>query len=156
GDRSKLYAINGRTTADMLWLAGKLKGAEARGEMSEFALDPNVERIRQQLLANQRDIPEQVEGLFGRIVDELAGKSALMFMPWHRYYEFAIWLRDNQKTLRLNPDSFLFSGGGSKWTKDLPEGWRETVREHIPFELGEGYGMSELPGSSSRKCRQNN
>jgi len=44
GDEKMVIALNGTVNADMLWLAGKLRGAEARGELGQLELTPALER----------------------------------------------------------------------------------------------------------------
>jgi hypothetical protein len=143
---------NQRLTADDLWLAGKLRRAEALGE--EIQLSEAEELRREQLAAQAAEFTraQMLDSFIERAVIAQRGRTIGLMSPWIEVIQLAQACKDRGIEPPYNPDSVIMSGGGSKGFT-FPDGWRELVDEMFPsMTVVECYGMSEN-SAQARKCR---
>ena len=151
GDASKIVTTNpGRFSADAASVSGRLRVAEARGQLGSLKLSPALLARRDAFLADQQDIERQMDVFFERCA-AYRGHAVCVMTHVPRLHAVAVaGLRRGYENL-FSPQSFIQAGGGLKG-ETLPGDWRETIaRVFGAAPLSDGYGMSEVV-ASSRAC----
>lgn len=143
---------NGHWDVDMLWLSGKLRAAEAKGELGALKLTPAMERIRARLLSQQVAADACVDRFIETLMVEQRGKRIFLFAPFDRMIPLAQECKKRGLKADFAPDSYVLGGGrsGSKGVA-FPDGWLELCQEIFPFPIQEVYGMTESTGTA-RRC----
>jgi hypothetical protein len=130
--------------AGELWLAGKLRRAEARGE--KVVLTPREEKLVERMKAAAKNNKALWDSFIDRAVLQQRGKRVLFFGYWTQNYQIAKECSDRGIKIEWAPDSIVFTGGGTKGFT-FPEGWMDVINSTFPFtypnQFREGYGMSE-------------
>ena len=144
-DQDHIITINpGYFSADLASLGGRLKAAEARGELGSIQLSSKLAEKREAFLKDQRESPDRMEAfldrlcaLEGRCVWFVGGTAPAL-----------IGLANAAQKRGMNnmfrEDSYASGGGGGKGIV-LPDGWTDMVRDVLGVSrLQPGYGMTEL------------
>jgi len=152
GDESKIVTLHpGRMSADMLSVGGRLKTAEAKGELGRLQLPPHLLARREAFLAEQRGAAERVRDFIFDLAARMRGARIAMMSHQGQIYDFAVagLARGIEKAFAA--DSFIMMGGGSKG-RVFPPDWQDTVRRFFQVEdLRMGYGMTECM-NATREC----
>lgn len=154
GDASMIVPINpGRASADALSLGGRIRAAEARGELDRVGLAKSLLARRDAFLAEQAAAETHFERFLDVIGERLRGSRVSMMGHIPQLHRLAVaGLKRGYQGL-FAPGSFVAGGGGLKGVA-LPEDWRETIARFLgPIRPTPGYGMSELIGVV-RPCPQ--
>ena len=155
GEERFIAAFPGRMSADVLYLAARLKAAEARGKEDDVEISPGLrERVRK-FQKFQAEMPDYIENFFERCVTEFKGKHVWLAGTWNILHSLA--RRGLAKKIEgvFHPDSILLTGGGAKGMVQ-PAGWQEDIRRFFGVtEVHEAYGMAELMGPNF-KCDHGN
>lgn len=131
-------------SADVASLGGRLKAAEARGEMGQLSISPGLAARREEFAARERTREADMDIFFNEAANRFAGQDVFMFAVWPILFEWAEeGLKRGMKGL-FGPNSVLTTGGGSKG-RVLPPDYKQTIFEFLGFEQHfENFGMSEL------------
>jgi hypothetical protein len=152
GDEAKIITLHaGRMSADMLSLGGRLRTADAKGELGRLQLSPRLLARREAFLAEQRGAAERVRDFILELVSRMRGARIAMMSHQGQIYDLAVagLQRGIEKAFAAN--SFIMMGGGSKG-REFPPDWQDTVRRFFQAEdLRMGYGMTECM-SATRAC----
>lgn len=144
GSSDRFHAMNDLDmSADVMWLAGRLRNAAARGELHTIELTPQMQARRAQFEGMQA--MQQGMGVFlERTIQQLRGKRIWMQGTQAGHYAMAKAGLDRGQRGVFAPDSVIISGGGAKGTV-LPDDWEAAVCEFagIPRVL-QAYSMSEM------------
>jgi hypothetical protein len=145
-------AIPGRFSSDMLYLAGRLRAARAKGEVVRDVNPSLLERMRNHEL-QQKHLPEQIQEFLLEMSKTLKGKRVFILATWNVLYQAAEQALAAGQRQVFAPDSVVLSGGGAKGMTP-PEDWQEKVLEFLGVpEIGMSYGMSEVAGAC-RACEK--
>jgi hypothetical protein len=131
-------------SADLISLSGRVRIAQAKGEVSRLKL---TEDQRRGLLAHieyQNARPQQMADFFIAMAEKFAGQRVLLFAQTNFLYPAA--RQGLEKGIRhaFKPDSIGCSGGGSKDVV-LPPDWRAVATEFSGIaRWNSSYAMSEL------------
>lgn len=144
-------AYPGRMSSDVLYLAGRLRAAAAKGESEKLILSPTLLKRKAEFEALQKSMPEMMETFMQEVIDTLEGKRVLIQATWNIHLGFADKGLARGLTNFFAPDSCLLSGGGGKGMV-MPDDWHERVLKFagVP-ELVSVYGMTEAP-AGHRMC----
>jgi hypothetical protein len=156
GDISKTLTLNpGRFSADVASIGGRLRAAEAKGELGRIQLSPKLVARREEFLKEQEDAPRRMDQFLDELHGRFAGQCVSIMGHVPQLYEVASAGLKRGMERVFRPDSFVQAGGGLKG-RTLPADWQETVRRffNVP-QLSEGYGMTEVVASLSRACPGN-
>jgi hypothetical protein len=157
GDAGRTLTLHPtRFSADVASMGGRLRAAEAKGELGRIQLSPKLAARREAFLKEQEDAPRRMDQFLDELHDRFAGQCVSIMGHVPGLHEVAsAGLRRGMEGV-FRPDSFVMAGGGPKG-KTLPADWQETVRRffNVP-KLSEGYGMTELVASMSRACAGGN
>jgi hypothetical protein len=146
GDQSRMHSL-GRMhwDADMLWLSGKLRAAESRGETAQFELTPALTRIRDSIVEAQRLAADNT----GQFLDELLiaqkNKGVILFGPLPSLIDLAGECQRRGLEPDFSSGCFIVTGGGRKG-QVFPDGWEALLHGVFPPPFQEVYGMTEMTG----------
>jgi hypothetical protein len=154
GDEGKIYALNpGRLSADAVSLAGRIRAAEAKGELGRLQIAPKLAARRETFLKEQAEGPARVTAFLSRLKSQLGGRSVTVFGSLPQQYDLAVEAIKQGVEGIFAPVSYVAAGGGNKG-RDLPDDWDSTVRRAFGVpRLSDGYGMSEVV-VGTRACSQ--
>lgn len=155
GDESKVITTHpGRFSADAASISGRLRVAEAAGELGRMKISPTLMARRDQFLADQ----ENSEAHFAAFLDRIKayrGRPVMIMASLPQIFNVAKRGLEQGMRNMFDAGSFIQIGGGLKG-QTLPDDWRDTVREFLgDAPLSEGYGMTEIVGST-RACPAGN
>jgi hypothetical protein len=148
GDAARLHTLGrGHWDADMLWLSGRIRAAEARGETASSELTPALERVRDRVKLVQEQAHADIDRFLEELVVEFRDRRIVLFAPTGAMIELARLCRERGFEPRLGEGSFIITGGGSG-SKGVafPDGWEELLHGVFPPPYQELYGMTECTG----------
>lgn len=153
GDDTKIIAShNGRFSADMLSLGGRLEYAQSRGELGKLQLSPALLARREAFLKEQAEQPAQLQAFFELLNQRFRGQRIILSGVVPPVVDTAVagLARGIEKIFA--PDSLLFLAGGPKGRK-LPPDYPALVEKFtgVPYPRT-GYGMSESASGITRMC----
>jgi hypothetical protein len=145
GNEAMLLAMDpGRLSADVLSLAGRLAGADSRGELGRSNISPGVLNRLDQFVAAQKSAPARRAEFFASLFERLQGQRVMMSGNWTMYFDMLEAGRQLGINRVFSPDSHFVCAGGTKG-KVLPAGYRESITSFLGVrDLKESYGMSEM------------
>lgn len=152
------------TTADtdMMYLAARLRSAQARGD-SRVDVPQSLLDRRSEIEAMERDRPARAAAWGEMLVSKLRGERVFLFSPAPLIYDVALAALAEGKTCSFAPNSSVQAGmtpsptgrpaGGKGFV--LPDGWEDVITSFLnwPGEYGYFYAFSEQTGVSVR-CDQ--
>jgi hypothetical protein len=136
-----------RPSADLLWLAARLRFAAARGDSARVEVPAALLARRGELEQTQASEPAAVQAWIDSIAG-LQGQNVLWQIPPAEIHRIASARLEKGERWSFTPESRVMCQGGSKGHA-LPPDWLDTARSFI--EVGrvvQTYGMAELTGLS--------
>jgi hypothetical protein len=147
GDFSRIHSLGrGHWDADMLWLWGRIRAAEAKGESLDAKLTPNLERVRDAVRQSQALAAENSEQFLRELVEVHRGGRVILFGPTGMLIQLAAKCKERGLEPNLDVESFIVTGGGTKG-HDFPDGWESLLHSVFPLPHQEIYGMTESTGT---------
>lgn len=145
GDPAKEHFLYpGHQSSDLMFLAGRLRAAQALGEVQRLNLSPNLMARRAEFEELARKQPGDVERFFRDVVDQLKGERVYAFGTWNVLYNLAEAGLRNGVSGVLAAESIVSTGGGAKG-QVVPPDWREQIAEFFGVpRLVQNYGMTEV------------
>jgi hypothetical protein len=143
----QLYTLtNGELSADLVSLSGRIRVAQAKGEVSRLQLSETLRAAMRRYLEELERRPAETAEFFRRIVDELQGQRVFVSATSNILYEAAVAGLERGMRNVFAPDSIGMSGGGGKGIV-LPDNWLDVLREFTGIQNWTmTYGMSEMVG----------
>jgi len=145
GDESYLHtAFSGAISTDLMWLAGRLRAAQAKGDMSKVDAPASLLARLDELKSMQMNMPEQQAAFVKRMASELKGQRVIAMGTTPMFYEVAQrGLEEGLKNVFAS-DSIVIGGGGAKGV-ELPDNVNDIILEFTgASRLGSSYGMTEI------------
>lgn len=140
----QLYTLDDEVSADLVSLSGRIRIAQAKGELSKLTLSQSQRAAMVKYLADLEKRPADAASFFERIVHELRGKRVLAAGFSHLLYEAARTGLERGMRNIFAPGSLGMTAGGNK-EGALPANWLDVVREFSGIhKWGMNYGMSEM------------
>ena len=145
GDESRFHALySEEVSADLMFLASKLRRAASRGELDRVQIDPKLLARKGEFEAMEARRPAEMAAFFELCTKQLAGKRVFMTGAYHLMYELAQEGLERGVKNVFAKDSAILTGGGLKGFV-LPEGYMDVIQEFLGVDrIQEGYGMSEI------------
>lgn len=142
----------GHWDVDMLWLSGRLRAAQAKGELGALKLTPAMERIRDRLSEEQARAQSNIDRFIDELFVQARGKRIFLQAGYDQLIPLAQEARKRGLVASFDPQSYILGGGrsGAKGGT-FPEDWEEICKSAFPFPFQETYGMTESTGSA-RLC----
>jgi hypothetical protein len=137
-----------KVSTDLLWLAGRLRAAAAKGDVSKVDVSPALLARRAELEAQQKDMPAQQIAFILRMAEELRGKRVLALgMTVHFWSVVKSAMEGGVKQGvggAFGPGSLLSCGGGLKGAV-VPDNVDELISNFFGVDRIHGsYGSSEV------------
>jgi len=153
GDESMVIAMfPGRLSADMMSLGGRLRAAEAKGELGSTQIPAALLARREAFMKEQAVAPERRKKFFQEMGEKLRGRRIMLSANWSMLYDIAEQGMKMGAQHLFAPDSLLIIAGGTKG-RVLPPNHKETIFSFLGVDkYYEGYGMSETTGGLFPKC----
>lgn len=145
GDASRLItAYSGRISSDLQYLAARVHGAKAKGELHQLDLDPDVLEALRKFEEQQKEMPNHLNKFFKKVANDLSGKRIYAGGTWNLLHNFAKeGLAEGQEGV-FSPGSVILNSGGAKGSTP-PVNWQDDVCRFFGVDrLHKGYGMSEV------------
>jgi hypothetical protein len=143
GAREFDHTCIARPSADLLWLAARLRFAAARGDVSRVDVpDSLLARVPEMRAAHDREI--EALGEWVETIASFQGKKII----WNQF-PFDIHSIAQPRVAAgirwsFAPGSVLSVSGGSRG-HDLDPDWKSEVERFTDARIAQAYGMSELP-----------
>ena len=143
-DNALFLYPEGKFSADIASLAGRLKSAEARGELGSLQVSDTLMQQREHLLAMEARRGQDLQDFFDRAIGKFGGKNVYIAGVWTLLFNWADQGGKRGLSNVFSKDSILFSGGGKKG-QALPENYREVIKTFLGFDtVYEMYATSVL------------
>jgi hypothetical protein len=143
GEDNTLFLYNERLSADVMSLSGRIRTAEAKGELGALKIPQALLRRRDDFIAREKERPQAMAAFFEKARTLYGGKDVYIGAMYGMFYDWAIdGLAQGHKHI-FGPNSFASIGGGKKG-RVFPDGWRETIEEFLGLPIASDiYAMSE-------------
>jgi hypothetical protein len=134
---------------DVMFLAARLRAAQARGDSRVNVLPSLLER-RAELEQIERERPARTAEWLESLVSDLSGRRVFVMGPWMLLYDFAKKGLAEGKKCKLAPNSIFQTGGGGKGMV-VPDDWADVTGRFFGAGFKWVYGFNELT-ALSLKC----
>lgn len=143
GDASHMH-ISGLAwpSADLLWLAARLRLAAVRGDVSRVEVPEQLLARRAELERNAADA-QTLRQEWISTVASLQGQPVLWMIYAHELHQIASQRLAHGERWSFAPGSTIMMAGGTKG-QDLPADWMNTLHRFLDIRITEGYGMTEM------------
>lgn len=143
-DENSLYLYDDILSADIASLGGRIRAAEARGELGQLEISPELIAKKDKFIAREVVKKQRTKEFYAEAVERFGGKPVYMCTVWTMLYDAMSEAKSQGYSGIFGEDSVLITGGGNKGV-ELPEGWKEMIYEVTGFSRAyELYGMSEM------------
>ncbi len=137
-------AFKGRMSADILYLAGRLRAAKARGDLDRLSVAPQLLARLSEFETSQSHRAELMRDFLDSVTTKLAGKRVFMACAPTYLWPLAEKALGQGRRGVFSPDSVVSSGGGAKGIV-LPADWKEKVQEFAGVRtIPINYSMTEM------------
>ncbi|MGW5049807.1 hypothetical protein [Actinokineospora sp. NPDC004072] len=117
---------DGALSADVMFLAGRLRAAAARGQAGRVEIPEALARRKAEFDEALRATGSGMGEFVQRIADTLGGRRIASLSTWDVYHSMAEAAAARGLAGVFAPDSVIFPGGGSK-AGVLPDDWADGV-----------------------------
>lgn len=145
-----LYTID--MSSDVMFVAARVRQAEARGELSQLEISPKLRERQAEFEAVQKETAQALDRIFDQLV---ALKGERVYIGGMSGALTDLAMRGLDKGMRglFTGNCVVQCGGGSKGGT-LAENWEDIAREFTGVErIGQYYGMTEVSMITS-KCSE--
>lgn len=139
-------------SADVASLAGRVRGASAKGTLDEMDISPELMQRFKTSIDRQSNQAADQGRFFDRVLNDLRGRKVFAFGVVPLQYNWMLLGEARGVEQLFARESVISTGGGMKGVA-VPDDWRERVERFLGAELRFGYGMSEcISGNVQCKC----
>ncbi|MFW9993444.1 MAG: hypothetical protein ACFFD4_15475, partial [Candidatus Odinarchaeota archaeon] len=130
-------------SADFMSLAGRLRAAQARGDLSKLDMIKALVKSKGELIKMKKKMPLMTKEFFTKMVEQYRGRRVFVMAPTTDLLKVAIQGQADGVNQVFAPDSVLLTGGGLKGF-EAPDNWQQLMKDFYGVErLYVGYGMTE-------------
>lgn len=152
GEENRHVLYDDAISSDLLSLAGRLQGAEERGELDKLSFDRSLLERYKDHIERGRHRHDDLQRWFTKLADEYRGQRVVIRGTSADLLRLTMTGREQGIVCEFTPDSVLVAGGGLKGLRDAPADWRDQVMEFFGVtRIASSYGMTECSGISP-KC----
>jgi hypothetical protein len=143
----RIHAMReGWISADAMFLAGRLRAAEARGEVDELQINPALAKRSEEFQREQLELQQGLPRFIEETIERLRGERIWLLGTWNILYGMAKAGLEAGMTDVFSSDSLITTGGGAKG-QVVPDDWEDEVKRFTGVDrLQHGYGMTEFMG----------
>jgi len=144
GDPALLHtALPYRASADLMYLAARIKAAQAKGDSTRIDVPDNILARREEWQRLQDEMPGLQSDFIRGMVPKLEGERVLALGITGMFYEIAKAGLEAGGRANFAPGSAVVGGGGGKGMK-LPDNVDDVICDFFGVDAVRGsYGMSE-------------
>jgi hypothetical protein len=143
GDPALLHtALPFKASADLMWLAARLRAAQAKGDVSRIDVPESLLARRAEWEGLAAEIPSRQAAFIREQVPRLAGQRVFALGITTLFYEIARSGLEEGVRADFAPNSVVVAGGGGKGVV-LPADADEVIRRFFGVDLRGAYGMTE-------------
>src|SRR5262249_51774246 len=117
GQEDRLHTLGkGHWDADLIWLSGRLKAAEANGELARLELTPKMKDLQLRLAEQQRQVDDDLDAFMDEVLIGSAGQRIFFLCQYPTLIPFAQRAKERGLTAQFSADSCVLAGqrSGSK------------------------------------------
>jgi hypothetical protein len=148
------YTMSGENlSADLQALSGRVRMAQAKGELSRLTLTEGMRAALKRYIKDQETGPQEVGKFFESILGELRGKRVFVCGLSTTYLDAARYGAGHGLHDVFDPASLMTTGGGGK-SAGLPPDWLEQIIAFTGIKTTHLlYGMTETTGMM-KMCKE--
>lgn len=137
-------AYPSRMSSDVLYLAGKIRAAQARGEMDRLVIPPSLLARQKEFEQAQAEMPRVLDAFFDRAIESLRGQPVFVGGTWNLVHGIAAKGLGRGMERVFGEGSIVFSGGGAKGMTP-PATWKDDVCRFFGVDQVQmSYAMTEV------------
>lgn len=145
------YCFDFKLSSDLMWLAARLRAAQASGDASKVDVPASLLARRAEWEQSQKDMPNQQLAFVNKMIHELRGQRVFVMSTSNLLYSAAKRGLEEGLSGVFAPDSVFMGGGGAKGVP-LPDDLEEVICKFFNTErMISAYGMTEM-NSFSVQC----
>jgi len=138
------YCFDFKLSQDLMWLAARLRVAQAQGDISKVDVPESLLARRAEWEQSQKDMPAQQLAFITRMIKELKGERVFVMCTSNLLYSVAKRGLEEGLTCDFAPGSVFMGGGGAKGVP-LPDDLEEVVCGFFNTpRMISSYGMTEM------------
>ena len=131
-------------SADLMSLAGRLRSAEAKGELGKLAMNEHMEILRERLMKQRANEKNAFNDFFDRAIAQFKGQRVYISSTVPQLFKAAEIAKGKGLTRVFDSKSIVHTGGGLKG-ETFPDDFLKTICEFIGVDsVREAYGMTEM------------
>ena len=144
GDADLLHtALPYRASADLMYLAARIRAAQAKGDAGRVDVPDNILSRREEWQRLQDEMPQLQSDFIRKMVPQLAGERVMAMGITGMFYEIARSGLDAGARADFAPGSVVVGGGGGKGIV-LPPDAEDVICKFFGVErLRDSFGMTE-------------
>jgi hypothetical protein len=133
-----------RLSADVMSLSGRIRTAEAKGELGSLKIPQKLLQRRDEFIELEKQRPQAMAQFLETARARFGGQDVNIGAVFTLLYDWAEeGLKQGQKHI-FGPNSFVASGGGKKG-RALPDNFKEVIQDFLGVEtIHETYSMTEI------------
>jgi len=137
----------GTLSADLMSLSGRIRVAQAKGELGKMQLSESQREALRRYLEDAERRPQETDRFMNHIMSELRGQRVLLTSQTSYLVQAAQEGAKRGISGVFAPDSIGAVGGGGKGVV-LPEGWEKLISDFSGISTWRlSYGMTEITGN---------
>ena len=153
GEENFHAAYEGRMSSDLLYLAARIKAAQAKGMLDRLKISDEMKERQREFSEIDAKMPEHMDRFYEEKFTQLKGKRIWASGTWNLMHKMATSGLEKGQENMFSPDSVVLSGGGAKGLTP-PDNWQDDVCKFIGVNhITMAYGMSEIFGHN-RMCSE--
>ena len=125
---------------DLMYLAARLRAAQARGDSRVNVPDALLARVGE-LQAEEKERPARAKAWIEELVEKLQGERVFILAPAQLIYDVAKSALGEGKKCNFAPNSSVTAGTGGKGF-NMPDDWEQVVDDFLNFNHNYGYFYS--------------
>ena len=137
-------AFEGRMSADVLYLAGRIRASKARGDLDRLVIPANLLTRLEQFEASHAQRSEKMSAFLEEVTERLSGQRVFMACAPTYLWPLAEKALARGRHHVFANDSVISTGGGAKGMV-LPGDWKEKVMMFAGVsEIPQNFAMTEM------------
>ena len=138
------YCFDMKLSSDLMWLAARLRAAQAKGDASKVDVPESLLARRGEWEAQQANMGDQQLQFVNKMIHELSGKRVFVMSTSNLLYAAAKRGLEEGLSGVFAPDSVFMGGGGAKGVP-LPDDLEEVICKFFNTDrMIASYGMTEM------------
>ena len=138
------YCFDFKLSSDLMWLAARLRAAQAKGDVSKVDVPASLLARRAEWEQQQKDMPAQQLAFVNDMIRKLQGERVFVMSTSNLLYAAAKRGLEEGLSGVFAPDSVFMGGGGAKGVP-LPDDLEEVIEAFFNCKrMISAYGMTEM------------